>query len=181
MASRNLADPNFAATVVLLVSYDEKGAMGLVINRRTKLPLSRVLAQMKAAEGRSDPVYIGGPVGRMGVLALLRSSARPEEARHVFADVSMISSRTLLEKTLEAEPEPDLFHVYLGYAGWAAGQLEREVELGSWFIFRGDAGMVFDADPESVWKRLIQRTELEIAAASYRDAIPSSATRRPAR
>jgi hypothetical protein len=58
VASRSLGDPDFAGTVVLLVRYDEKGALGLILNRRTDLPLSRVL-DLEAAKDRSDPVYLG--------------------------------------------------------------------------------------------------------------------------
>jgi putative AlgH/UPF0301 family transcriptional regulator len=68
-----------------------------------------------------------------------------------------------LEKTLAGKGEPSVFHVFLGYAGWGPGQLEHEVELGAWHILPADAASVFDADPDSVWPRLIRRTELRIA------------------
>jgi putative AlgH/UPF0301 family transcriptional regulator len=168
VASRNLPDPNFSKAVILLVQYNEQGAMGLTVNRRTKVPLSRIFREPKEAKVRSDPVYAGGPVGRTGVLALLRSRNKPEDASHVFADIYMISSKTLLEKTMAAGTEPSMFHVYLGYAGWGAEQLEKEVELGAWHIFRGDAAMVFDPDPDSVWFRLIQQTDLRLATAGKR-------------
>jgi len=165
VAPRELLDPSFARTVVLLVRYDEEGAMGLIINRRTDVALSRVLQEWKEAKGRSDPVFVGGPVNRAAVLGLLRSSAKPPEATPVFADVYLVSSKALLEKTLAAGADSQSFRVYLGYAGWAAGQLEYEVGLNSWHAFKADPGAVFDADPDSMWQRLIRRTELQIAAA----------------
>ncbi len=64
--------------------------------------------------------------------------------------------------------EPGVFHVFLGYAGWGPGQLEHEVELGAWHILPPDTASVFDADPESVWPRLIRRTELRIARERHR-------------
>ena len=163
VASRELPDPNFAETVILLIHHDEDSVMGLVINRRTKVSISRVFQELKDAKGRSDRVYAGGPVERSVALALLRSRAEPEEAEHVFGDVFMISSKALLEKTMEAGTKSSLFHVYLGYSGWTARQLETEVRLGAWYIFPGDAAMVFDADPESLWSRLIRKTEERIA------------------
>src|SRR5262245_30650641 len=78
IAKRDLTDPNFAETVVLLIRYDEKGAMGLIVNRPTKVPLSKVFADIPAAKGRKDPVYLGGPVGLEGALGLLRASKQPE-------------------------------------------------------------------------------------------------------
>ena len=163
VAHRNLGDPNFARTVVLLATFGEEGAMGLIVNRQTKLPLSKVLGDLKAAKDRTDRVYFGGPVSITGVLALARSRPRPEDARHVFADVHLISSKPLLEKTLAAGAQAGALRVYLGYSGWAPGQLEAEVELGSWYIFRADAGMVFDPEPDTVWSRLMGRTEVRIA------------------
>src|SRR5215472_18262235 len=87
VASRELADPNFAKTVVLLVHYDTEGVVGLMLNRRTDLPVARVFAQLEAAKGRSDTVYLGGPVGTPTVFALLQSTDKVEEAEHVFGGV----------------------------------------------------------------------------------------------
>ena len=79
VASRNLRDPNFAETVVLLVEYQEDGVVGLSINRRTRTPISRVLS-VEEAKRRPDPVYIGGPVEGKVVMALARSTKRPASA-----------------------------------------------------------------------------------------------------
>jgi putative transcriptional regulator len=163
VASRDLGDPNFAETVVVLVRHDGDDVVGLIVNRRTKVPISRALEDLKGAKGRADPVYAGGPVGRTGVLALVRSQARMQEAERVFGEVYLITTAATLEKTMAAEAQPDTFHVYVGYAGWTARQLAAEVELGAWYIFSGDVSIVFAANPESVWSRLIKRTEENVA------------------
>src|SRR5215469_1009879 len=134
VASRELADPNFAETVILLVHYDPEGVIGLMLNRRTDLPISRVLAELKIAKDLSDPVYLGGPVETPSVFALLRSKDKPEAAEHVFGGVYWISAKTALEKAISSRPDPGVFHVYLGYAGWTTDQLRTEVRLGGWFI-----------------------------------------------
>jgi putative AlgH/UPF0301 family transcriptional regulator len=100
------------------------------------------------------------------VLALLRSASPPEEAQLVFGGVYLVSSKALLEKTLADKAEPSKFHVYLGYAGWGPGQLEHEVELGGWQVMPAAPAEVFHSDPESVWPRLIKRTEQRIARAA---------------
>lgn len=163
VASRDLGDPNFAETVILLVHYDTQGVLGLVLNRRTAFPLSRVLKDFKAAKNRSDPVYLGGPVDTPTVFALYQSSAKIEGADHVFDKVYLISAKPVFEQTLSAQPDPGVFHVYLGYAGWNRDQLQREVELGSWFIFPANANMVFSSDPDSLWPQMILKTELKFA------------------
>ena len=163
VASRALGDPNFAETVVLLVHCDADGVVGLILNRRTDIPLSRVLEQFDAAKGRSDPAYLGGPVETPAVFALLQSTAKLDGAEQVFSGVYLITAKSAFEKTIAGRPDPGIFHVYLGYAGWSNDQLQMEVKLGSWFIFQGDARTVFDADPDSLWRQMIQKTELKSA------------------
>jgi putative transcriptional regulator len=171
VASRDLGDPIFAKTVVLLVHYDDDGVVGLILNRRSDVPLSRVLEGVKAANHRSDPAYLGGPVETPGVFALLRSRAKLEGAQHIFGAVYMISTKALFEQTISARPDASDFHVYLGYAGWTTNQLRKEVELGAWFIFPPDAETVFDSDPDSLWSRMIQKTELKWAGSEPADAV----------
>ena len=162
VASRSLSDPDFAGTVVLLVRYDEKGALGLILNRRTDVPLSRVL-DLEAAKDRSDPVYLGGPVGPSAVFALFKSSAKMEKAENIFGGVYLISDKALFEQTISARPDPGVFHVYLGYAGWTQDQLRTEAQLGAWFVFPAEAATVFNSDPDSLWLQMIQKTELQLA------------------
>ncbi|HTR35322.1 MAG TPA: YqgE/AlgH family protein [Bryobacteraceae bacterium] len=164
VASRDLGDPNFAQTVILLVHYDaDKGAVGLVINRRSDVPISQLFKDMREAKGRTDPVYLGGPVELDSVLALLKSSSQPDDSMRVFGNVYLIANKDALAKTMGSEADADSFHAYLGYAGWGPSQLEHEVQLGAWHIMAANTGEVFHNDPDSVWPRLIRRTELQIA------------------
>jgi putative AlgH/UPF0301 family transcriptional regulator len=163
VASRDLNDPNFAKTVVLLIHYDEEGVLGLIVNRQSTVPLFRVFPNLDEVKGRSDPMYAGGPVEQRAMLALIRSRSKSDESVPVVGDIRLISDKKLLEKTIAAGTDPSAFHVYVGYAGWTAKQLDGEVEAGAWLIFPGDAALVFDSRPESVWSRLIGKTEKRIA------------------
>ena len=166
VASRDLADPNFAKTVILVVRHDAESVVGLILNRRTDVPISRVLDGLEAAKGRADPVYLGGPVDRSAALAVLQSPVKVEGTECVFGDVYLIVAKTPLEQTIAARPDRGSFHVYLGYAGWTHDQLRREVELGAWFILQADAGTVFDSNPDSLWSRMIRKTEEKRAGTS---------------
>jgi putative transcriptional regulator len=163
VASPNLVDPNFAKTVVLLIRSDDEGIVGLILNRRTDLALSRILEGLPGIKDRSDPAYLGGPVQVGAVTALLQSPDKIDGADHVFGAVYLISTKTLLEQTLARRPDPQVFHVYLGYAGWDNDQLRKEVELGAWFIFPGDAAAVFNSDPGSLWPQMIRKTQQKFA------------------
>lgn len=166
VASRKLGDPNFAQTVIVIVSFDEKGTLGLILNQPTQLPLSRIFSDLKGGKERTDTAYRGGPVERTQLQALLRSNPAREGAVHVLGDVYLTSSRTLVAGSLAEGSGPSRFRVYLGYAGWAPEQLEQEVESGAWHVLRGEPDLVFDPDPESLWARMIRRTETRFASAA---------------
>jgi putative transcriptional regulator len=164
VARRDSRDPLFAETVILLVQYDHAGTLGLAINRRTDVPISRALSEFKgASKAIHDSVYMGGPVQVHNVLALLRSSNMPEGAAHVAGKVYLVSSKTILEKMLVAGAQAADLRVYLGYCGWGPGQLESETGHGFWHIFPSDADLVFDSKPETLWSRLIARVGQNIA------------------
>jgi putative AlgH/UPF0301 family transcriptional regulator len=163
VASRDLADPNFTKTVILLVHDDDDKVLGLILNRRTDVQLSTALPTLKAAKGRPDRMYTGGPVDATTVFAMLQSPAKVEGAPRVFDDVYLILTRKLLEQTIMSRRDPDIFHIYLGYAGWTSDQLKREVELGAWFVFPADTATVFDSDPDTLWSRMIRKTEQKMA------------------
>jgi putative transcriptional regulator len=163
VAGRDLEDPNFARTVVLLVHLDDSGVVGLVVNRPTKVRVARALDVLKSAKNRPDLLYSGGPVGRSDVLALARSKSKIEDAAHIFGDVYLVNSAELLDKTM-ASTDAGSLHIYAGYAGWTPKQLEAEVEIGAWFIFPADTGTIFASNPQTVWQRLIDRTEERVAA-----------------
>lgn len=168
VASRSLPDPNFSETVVLLAKFGDEGAMGLVVNRPSDVPIGRLFGGIRGASSQSDTAFVGGPVSPTGIVALVRSSTPVQEAEHVFDDVYLITTRAPLEAMIAAGKKPDVFRVYLGYAGWSPSQLEGEVALGAWHVLPADANVVFDPDPESVWPRQLRRTENLMALSPFR-------------
>ena len=165
VAARGLPDPNFVESVVLLIQYDQQGTVGLMINRRTRAPISRVLQDLNTAKDRSHPAYHGGPVELTAVFGLSRSRKKLDGATSLLSEVYLVSSKALLDKALATSSGPADFRLYLGYCGWAGGQLENEVRHDGWWIFDANPGLVFDSNPDSVWSRLIARTEEQIAEA----------------
>ena len=163
IAPRQPADDNFAQTVILIISHDDTGTLGLVINRPAGIPVSRVFADVKAARRLTEMAYSGGPVQSNAVLTLSRNRKKINNAVSVLKDVYLISTKTELDQVLHAKPTANNLRVYLGYTGWAPGQLEHEMDLDVWRILPGDEENVFDPDPSKVWPRLIERTELQFA------------------
>ena len=165
VADRKLRDPNFAQTVILLVKYEEEGSMGLMLNRRTDVAVSQVLSDWREAKGRDDLVFLGGPVEKGAVMGLIDSRERVERAHEVLTGVQMAMDGEVLRKQLAAGAKRPV-RFFLGYAGWGPEQLEAEIEAGAWHVLRGDRRWIFDADPDTLWTRMIEKTEMRIARAA---------------
>ncbi len=165
---RQSADPLFAQSVILLVQYEDSGALGLMLNSPTEIHISEALAALKGAKKSPDYVYLGGPVEPEGVLALLRAPGKTGDLTgnltHVARGTYMASTRKVLEDALSQGKRSAELRVYLGYCGWTAGQLREEVRRGGWYIFDSSDDIVFDPKPDSLWKRMIERTELQMAS-----------------
>lgn len=166
VADRKLSDPNFAHSVILLVKYEDEGSMGLMINKRTDVPISQALGEWKEAKGRREPVFVGGPVEKASILGLIDSGDKTEQALEVVAGVRMAADGTVLRKEL-ASGSKGRMRIYLGYAGWGPEQLEAEIGAGAWHILHGDRKLIFDSDPDTLWTRMIEKTETRFARAAY--------------
>ncbi len=160
VASRDLRDPNFFETVVLLLQYSSEGALGIVVNRPTPMKLADLLPEMEGLAEREDTVYLGGPVMQGRMLMLVRSADEPSpESRQVLDDVYYSGDKELLARLVGQESEDgEEFRVFAGHAGWAPGQLEWEVKRGGWHILRAEGAAVFDTDPRELWPELIRRS-----------------------
>lgn len=162
VAKPELADPNFAQSVVLIIHYDEdKGAVGLILNRRSNVPLSKALPDVKGA--KDDPVYEGGPVETATAQALFQSHEKQEGTTRILSNLYASGSKEVIEKLAASGAGASQFRLYAGYAGWSSGQLEREVEIGGWSVLRATTEIVFDDRPDSLWQRLQHDAETRIA------------------
>jgi putative transcriptional regulator len=161
VAARNLLDPNFSQTVVLLIDYSENGAVGLVINRPSLVDLDEVFPDLKGERIRKSAVFIGGPVAVDELFFIILSEKQPEESFHVFDEVYISSNLDLLEKIAREKDGKEKFRVYAGYAGWAPDQLEMEVSLGGWYVMHADVESIFSKEPRDVWSELIYKSSAQ--------------------
>jgi putative transcriptional regulator len=158
-ADPELRDPNFSQSVVLLVDYSRGGAMGLIINRPTEIPLKEALPDLDGIQEKSPPLYFGGPVARNSMVVLLRSEKPIEGIKKVLRDVYYTTSKDLLEETLQARSSHQGIRVYAGYSGWAPGQLDHEVSRGDWVIGKARTEIIFSKDPSDAWHEIFNVQE----------------------
>jgi putative transcriptional regulator len=154
IAVPQMDDPNFSRSVVLLIEHNESGAMGIVVNRPSDVPLQDIAREhgMDVHDGAGN-AFIGGPVQReRGFLVHRRGevgdSVKLEE--DVFLSVSTDALRALLAG------DPASYRLCLGYAGWGAGQLEREMVAGGWLNSNISAKRLFDTPVEKIWEAVIR-------------------------
>lgn len=151
VATEEVQGPVFAETVILLLHYDERGALGLVINRPMQATPQEILPDLRGIDDYQGTLYWGGPV-RMSVMrALLRSDMPPDDAMPVFDTVYRVPMDDALPPDAMSSEK---LRFFVGYAGWAPGQLERELQFGSWHVLPATEDAVFTDDPEKIWMRL---------------------------
>ena len=159
VADREMQDPRFREAVILLLSADKTGAMGVIINKPTDTKLSEALSEMGKPDKRKERLYYGGPVGTIQLLMLLRSRVMIKDAVRVTGDIVVSSDRGVLVDAILHKRSGEEYRVFAGYSGWAAGQLEWELKLGQWKVVDADVEMVFHKDAGKVWPVLIRKSE----------------------
>ena len=153
IAGPGLVDPNFWRTVVLVGEHSEEGALGVVLNRTSETPVDEAVPELAAlARGMGD-VHVGGPV-QPSAIVVLADFAEPADA-----DALVVESVGFLP----AEVDPDSLgplrraRVYVGYAGWGPGQLDDELDEGSWIVEPACADDVFTSEPDALWSTVLKR------------------------
>lgn len=142
----------FFHSVILLLSHDDNGSLGLIVNRVSEVRVDEAVPDLSTKAGGLT-LQFGGPVGLDGLLFLFRSDDAPEAVAHVMSDVYFSGDRSVLESVLRKR-RPDTVRVFLGYSGWSSHQLEAEIQRGDWELVRAAPGDVFGNSPETLWPRL---------------------------
>jgi len=157
VARRELRDPNFRHTVVLVTQPKMGGPFGVIINRPLEHKLSEVFDEFDALKDRKDVLYFGGPVQADGVVFLVRTKTRPPRAMNVLKDVYFTGDSDLLEELLQRKNPTEGLKVFAGYSGWGPGQLQQEIARGDWYILPASAATIFEEDASKIWPELIKR------------------------
>jgi putative transcriptional regulator len=157
VAAKSMEDPRFQETVILLVRHGPDGAMGMIVNLPTGVSISSALPNIRELRKITDKVFVGGPVAGNQLFLLIRTDRTPEGSLHVFKHTYVSSSITTLRHMARDKKSRKRFRVFAGYAGWAGGQLEREVARGSWYVMEAEEKLIFDKDPSDLWQKLISR------------------------
>jgi putative transcriptional regulator len=153
IATPALVDPNFWRTVVLVGEHSEEGALGVILNRASDALVGEAVPELAALVDDVEAVHVGGPVQPSAVV-VLADFVEPERAGALVLDSVGF---------LPSEVDPDALgvlrraRVYAGYAGWGPGQLDGELDEGSWIVEPALPEDVFTTDPEGLWGDVLRR------------------------
>jgi putative transcriptional regulator len=167
VASPRLADPNFNRRVILVLDHGGHGTLGVVIDRPGGVAVGELLPQWHALATAPAELFTGGPVARNALIGLVRLTSRPG-----LTDGGLLERcgwRMLVDAerpvgTVDLASDPERFadsivgaRLFSGYAGWDSGQLEAEIDEGSWYVMPAEARDPISADPEGLWRRVLRR------------------------
>jgi putative transcriptional regulator len=153
IAGPSLLDPNFWRTVVLVGEHTEEGALGVVLNRSSETTVDEALPELALLAEEMGTVHVGGPVQPAAVVVLA------DFAEAADAESLVVESVGFLPPEIEPDTLGELrrARVYVGYAGWGPGQLDVELEEGSWIVEPAQPDDVFTDDPEGLWSDVLRR------------------------
>jgi putative transcriptional regulator len=161
VAAPPLVDPNFDRTVVLVLEHGDDGGLGIVLNRRSDTELDDVFPEWRPVVSPPECVFVGGPVSTDAVIALARR--RHPELEGFVQIVDDLGTVDLADDPFDVGVALVSLRVFAGYAGWAAGQLEFELEQGAWFVVSLDPADPFVDAPEHLWRDVLRRQRGRLA------------------
>jgi putative transcriptional regulator len=168
-----MTDPNFARSLTFLCEHNAEGALGIIVNKPLEINLAslfeRVGVPLAQGENQSRykdlPVYFGGPVQTDRGFVLHRPVGGWQATLTVSDEIGLTSSRDILQ-AMSDEGEPSDVLVSLGYAGWAAGQLEWELSQNAWLTVSASADVIFALPPEERLPAAMQLLGIDFARLS---------------
>jgi len=170
VAMPQMQDPRFARSVVYLCAHSgDSGAMGLIINKQLgSLTMGELFAQLDiepSAVANLRPVHFGGPVEAGRGFVLHTADYREEATLHIDGNISVTATLEVLRAISKDQgPRQSLFA--LGYAGWAPGQLDAEIQANGWLSVAADDEIVFGSDHDRKWKRALAKLGIDLSVLS---------------
>ena len=147
IAMPNMADSYFTKTLTYICEHNDQGALGVVVNRPLEMTMESLFEQLDIALSdqtlKERWVHFGGPVQMDRGFVLHMPVGHWQPTLAVNGRVGLTTSKDILEAAARAEGPPKLF-VTLGYAGWAAGQLEQELAQNAWLSVKASTDILFD-------------------------------------
>ncbi len=152
-----LPDDNFSRSVVLLCEHNDEGTFGFVLNRPANLKLSNLISELFSP--MDFDIFVGGPVQQNTLHFIHRMPNSLENSIEIKNGVYWGGNFEQLKIMLEnGSVSPSDIRFFVGYSGWASGQLADELAVNSWIVSKStDIEEVFNTSPEAFWKKALEK------------------------
>ncbi len=164
IAMPSMGDERFQRSVIYMCAHSEQGAMGLIVNQIADQVNFRELLQQLQIEvpelRREINVHNGGPV-ETGRGFVLHTTDYSQESTLMVDDAFGLTATADILKSITSGEGPRESMLALGYAGWAPGQLDTEIQANGWLHVDSDVELVFDDDLEGKWARSIKKMGID--------------------
>ena len=157
VAKRQVTGPLFTQSIVLLFQAGPGGAAGLIVNRPTDLLLREAFDEFPSE--REDRVFLGGPLEPRGMLLLFEAKDPPRDSRPLRDQLHLGQSADSLRELIDQGLSSSQMRSFLGYAGWAPGQLEAEIARGDWYVIERDPSLALRARGAKSWEAEMESLE----------------------
>lgn len=155
IASPDIEAGLFFRAVILVCEHNTNGSFGLVINKNLDLELPEEIINIHNLANQHVDIRAGGPVQTNQMMLLHSFDKLPQQTLEICNGVYLGGDLQFLQEAMSDQNGPAV-HLCFGYAGWGAGQLEREFLDGGWFIHPGSARLIFHTAPEKLWTILLR-------------------------
>ncbi len=165
IAMPNLKDPNFERTVTYICTHNEKGAMGIVINKPLSIELGDIFKQLDIPVNNtidnSKQIFRGGPVQANQGFILHQKSSQWDSSVVISDEMCLTTSRDILEAiAIGAGPTKSL--IAFGYAGWGEGQLEQELMDIVWLSGPAALEIIFTTPFDQCWRAAADHLGIDV-------------------
>jgi putative transcriptional regulator len=158
VAKRQLNDPFYKATVLIVRPLGSDQHVGVIVNRPTKMTLGQLFPDHKPSQKVAEPVFLGGPSNASVIFALVNRSASPGgKSLRLLPDLYMAFESATVDSIIENDPAHARF--VAGLVAWQPGELREEIKRGAWYVLEADPALVM-RKPDGMWEDLVRRAEI---------------------
>ncbi len=169
LAMPGIGDPRFERSVIFVCSHSAEGAMGLIVNRPFEgLTFRELLDQLEIEVGEpvvDIPIQVGGPV-ETGRGFVLHSTDFIQDTSLVVTERIALTATVDILKAIAEGSGPRHRLLLLGYAGWAPGQLEAEIQANGWLTAPADESLIFETPLPDIWPRAMRMLGVDVSMLS---------------
>ncbi|MDH5378656.1 MAG: YqgE/AlgH family protein [Gammaproteobacteria bacterium] len=155
VATKRLNETGYEKAVIFVTEHSDAGSYGVIINRKTDVPLEDVIPEAKVRGKNKNWVYFGGPMHAQ-FLFVITQTHNTKGLHQVNKDIYFGAGKEAIAQ-VSAKKSTDPFRTYAGFASWGPGQLAEEINGGAWVLAPGDSSSLFTETSDQLWQNLMDR------------------------